>query len=338
MYQEDGIKRMVEGLEGFKPYNTEQGEKKYLPLVGWYSIRNMDDDILSWGYAPLSFTINRHQTSSPFLDPEAPLPLNLTVSISKDSRQSFWNFMRDDALLKLWDMKSTENAAVFLAWYEPEINLLKINFSNRIPYQDGELKHYATNRSIGIKSTKNKGFPILFVWKDSRFIPPKSFAEKNEDLFRAVFLGRKEVLSNEGIPASLIEEKDIFGNTPIHYAAAFGKTKILNLLLSQGANVNAKNKNRMTPLLLASAAGRDDIVKLLLQSEADVNAKDHEKRTALHYASYGRHDTIVELLLKHDSNPNTVDTFNWPPLLYAIEAKHDSIVPLLTEKKKSSLI
>lgn len=336
VYMEDGIERIVGGLEGYKPYYTEPGEKKYLPLVGWYSIRNMDENILSWGYPPVFFTINRHKTSSS-IDPEAPLPLNLTVSVSKNRRQSAWNMFRDNSLLRLWDLKSTEKATVFLAWYEPEINLLKIDFSNRIPYQNGELKHYATNLSIGIKSMKNDGFPILFVWKDSQFVPPHSFAEEYKDLFHSVIFGRKKMLLNKEIHASLLEKKDIFGNTPIHYAAAFGKKEILNLLLSQGANVNAKNKNRMTPLLLASAAGHDDIVQLLLQSKANINARDREGRTALHYASYNGYQTIVEKLLKHKAHSNTKDTFNWSPLLYAIDANHDSLVPLLAEHEKGNL-
>ena len=216
-YKEDGIERIVEGLEGYQPYYTEQGEKKYLPLIGWYSIRNMDEDILSWGYATVFFTINRHKASASSIDPDAPLPLNLTVSVREDRNQSVWNSLRDDALLRLWDMKSTENAAVFLAWYEPEINLLKINFGNRISYQDRELKHYMTNLSIGVKSRKNNGFPIFFAWKDSQFIPLNSFAGKYEDLFRAVILGRKEMLLNEEIPVSLLEKKDIFGNGHFKY-------------------------------------------------------------------------------------------------------------------------
>jgi len=38
------------------------------------------------------------------------------------------------------------------------------------------------------------------------------------------------------------------GMTPLHHAAKFGYKKIVELLIANGANVNAKNDNGWTPL------------------------------------------------------------------------------------------
>jgi len=51
-------------------------------------------------------------------------------------------------------------------------------------------------------------------------------------------------------------------------------TEIVELLLSKGADVNAKNDFGVTPLMGASESGQLEIVKLLLDKGADVNAKN----------------------------------------------------------------
>jgi hypothetical protein len=54
------------------------------------------------------------------------------------------------------------------------------------------------------------------------------------------------------------------GYTALHYAASNGKTEILKLLLSNGADVNAKNRDgNITPLFLANLEGHTEIIELL---------------------------------------------------------------------------
>ena len=62
------------------------------------------------------------------------------------------------------------------------------------------------------------------------------------------------------------------------------------LLLTKGADVNAKDNSGETALMLAAsgtAAGNADCVKLLLSKGADVNATDQDGETALMQASKG---------------------------------------------------
>ena len=54
------------------------------------------------------------------------------------------------------------------------------------------------------------------------------------------------------------------GYTALHYAASNGKAEILKLLLSNGADVNAKNRDgNITPLFLANLEGHTEIIELL---------------------------------------------------------------------------
>ena len=72
------------------------------------------------------------------------------------------------------------------------------------------------------------------------------------------------------------------------------------LLLRNGADVNAKQRDGMTALMWACMEKRLDIVKLLLRNGADLNtAKDRDGKTALMWAKQSWKGGVeVERLLK----------------------------------------
>ena len=59
----------------------------------------------------------------------------------------------------------------------------------------------------------------------------------------------------------------------MHGAAFTGRMEVVELLIANGANVNAKDKDGGTPLLHATLSGHREIVELLISKGADVNAK-----------------------------------------------------------------
>ena len=54
-----------------------------------------------------------------------------------------------------------------------------------------------------------------------------------------------------------------------------------------------------TPLHAAEQGGYKDLVQLLLANKSDVNAKDNEGRTPSHYAATTSHSDVAELLREH---------------------------------------
>jgi hypothetical protein len=67
------------------------------------------------------------------------------------------------------------------------------------------------------------------------------------------------------------EDRDNFGNTPLHLAAEKGLLNIAALLLENGANINATNNNlESTPLRIAILKNKLDVVNLLLNHGADI--------------------------------------------------------------------
>ena len=51
-----------------------------------------------------------------------------------------------------------------------------------------------------------------------------------------------------------VNSKDNYGNTPLHYAVLGGHTEIAELLIAEGADVNARRDDGMTPVDLPSGA------------------------------------------------------------------------------------
>eukprot|EP00956_Cyclotella_meneghiniana_P026340 scaffold56674_cov56-Cyclotella_meneghiniana.AAC.5 len=76
-----------------------------------------------------------------------------------------------------------------------------------------------------------------------------------------------------------------------------GSLDVLELLLEQGADVNACNKWRETPLLIAANNGHCDAVRALLRSGADPGLCSEAGWSALTFAAHKGYDEIVSALL-----------------------------------------
>jgi cytohesin len=91
--------------------------------------------------------------------------------------------------------------------------------------------------------------------------------------------------------------------TPLHYAADEGHTEVVELLIANGADVNAKDEEGWTPFHLAAYWGGKDIVELLIAAGADVNAKNNWIGTPLDIATHPENpiDTAetADLIRKH---------------------------------------
>ncbi|CAO1301065.1 unnamed protein product [Diamesa hyperborea] len=92
---------------------------------------------------------------------------------------------------------------------------------------------------------------------------------------------------------------DDHGFSPLHWCAKEGHTKLVEMLLSRGARVNATNMGDDVPLHLASAHGHYDIVQLLLKAKSDVSATNEHGNTPLHYACFWGYQHIAEELVNH---------------------------------------
>ena len=83
-------------------------------------------------------------------------------------------------------------------------------------------------------------------------------------------------------------------------AAVFNHGQIVELLLENGADIEAKDQLAMTPLLMAVTLGATHGAKVLLDHGADITAVDSSLNSCLHLAVTCRKPEMVKLLLERD--------------------------------------
>jgi ankyrin repeat protein len=111
--------------------------------------------------------------------------------------------------------------------------------------------------------------------------------------------GNKDLAEMLLAHGAIVNARDKFDLTPLHWATLRNNKDIAKLLLDHGADVNAKdNTDGDTPLILAAASGDKEIVELLLAHGADVNISDN-KGTPLAWAIHTRHNDVADLLRRH---------------------------------------
>jgi ankyrin repeat protein len=104
-----------------------------------------------------------------------------------------------------------------------------------------------------------------------------------------------------------INARDADGITPLMHAvhgdrpeianpAATDHPEIVELLLSRGADVNARTDTGFVALFWTARYGHAGGAKLLIDHGADVNAKDKDGMTALRWATANKQSQVIELL------------------------------------------
>ncbi|MFC1636823.1 CocE/NonD family hydrolase, partial [Planctomycetota bacterium] len=99
--------------------------------------------------------------------------------------------------------------------------------------------------------------------------------------------------------AKVDERDDNYEFTALHYAARFGSKNVAEVLIDNGADINAKDKWGYQPIHWAAYHDRPQIIELLRSKGADVNAKTSLGQTPLELAKPQRNTAAIQVLLKH---------------------------------------
>ena len=88
-------------------------------------------------------------------------------------------------------------------------------------------------------------------------------------------------------------------NTPLAEAATHLLTRMTDILIEAGADVNAQSSGGFTPLMVAAGRGRTAVVKKLIEAGADVNVKAGNGKTALSLAAGRGYTETAEVIREH---------------------------------------
>jgi ankyrin repeat protein len=134
-----------------------------------------------------------------------------------------------------------------------------------------------------------------------------------------------------------IEHRCLLGWTSLHYACSSHNPDIVRLLLSAGANAESKVPgDNKRPIHIAAAYGSTGIVDVLYQKGVSISACDGENNRPLSIACQHGHLDVVKKLLEYGEPLTMPVTFGEDsPLGIAAGAGHLDIVELLVSKGAS---
>jgi ankyrin repeat protein len=156
--------------------------------------------------------------------------------------------------------------------------------------------------------------------------------EIEQSLLQAIKAGNIEAVKQHLEAGTDVNASDNLGRTALHKASGWqGQREIVELLISNGADVNAKRSDGAIPLHYAVYYNRMENAEILLSNGADLNAKDGDQNgaTPLHEAAWRSRKEIVDLLISKGADVNDKDNEGQTPLDLAVQHKSSENIKLL---------
>lgn len=133
--------------------------------------------------------------------------------------------------------------------------------------------------------------------------------------------------SNKPVPKTLNDGQIVYINPP-----GTVNNFLLDLLVANGADVNAKNQKSVSALICAAEQGNQDAVEFLIKKKANVNATDNKGRTSLICAASKGHSEIVRKLLDNSADINATDAEGQTALIHSVQGEYLQISQILIQK------
>lgn len=179
---------------------------------------------------------------------------------------------------------------------------------------------HAVYYSKGKPITKNAIIRLLACEKIREMINDGQLAE-----LKVFITNKKELLLN------VYEHK----YTPLHLAVMKNQSEIVNYLIDESANINAKDDWNKTALDRALKNGSNQIARMLLEAGANVDNFPIEKYTKhpIHIAAqYGLQSQVEKMISMNPALLSAVDDEMRTPSSWAIVGKHQAIIDFIQSK------
>lgn len=167
---------------------------------------------------------------------------------------------------------------------------------------NGEVR---VDRTLSVASIEDQ----VEVEETRRFVTMGSvaFVSPRDPFVRAAEEDNLEILTTliAGMDVNLRDKQS--GTTALEHAVKNGNREMVQLLLSAGANVNAKNASGETVLMMPGDDATSDLIWDLLNAGVGVNLKDKSGATALMRAAASNNLEALKTLLDAGAELNTKD-------------------------------
>ncbi|VDP01694.1 unnamed protein product [Soboliphyme baturini] len=136
--------------------------------------------------------------------------------------------------------------------------------------------------------------------------------------------------------SSCVELINENGETPLIVASRHNAAEIVDFLLKNDADPNAKDNEWFSALLNAAQCGFTEVCEALIDAGADIEDSDIGGWTPLVWACYRSRLPVVHLLLKRGASVNLIDEFGNNALLWACRKNATQIAQELIEAGSNS--
>ncbi|KAJ8130987.1 hypothetical protein O1611_g2638 [Lasiodiplodia mahajangana] len=147
-------------------------------------------------------------------------------------------------------------------------------------------------------------------------LPRVSDEDRKAEFIRAARYGLERILSlileysadrKPKVCETYVNAKDDHFNTPLHYAAQYNHARVVQVLLSRRANLEAISKFGITPLAIAANCFSRESMQLLLDAGASPETPIKRKRSILTDAILFEKESSTKLLLDYGALPRLPD-------------------------------
>ena len=150
-----------------------------------------------------------------------------------------------------------------------------------------------------------------------------------QEVKAAVEKGERKVVEQLLTQGADINARTESGETALHYAAFPKDAWFAARLIKAGADPRAVNSAGESPLFWAALEGNVAVARTLLAQHADANARDAKGNLPLHAAAHNGEAAMVRLLLPQTKDPNARNREGLTPRNYAAASGHKAVLKLL---------
>ncbi|XP_071122331.1 uncharacterized protein [Mytilus edulis] len=123
------------------------------------------------------------------------------------------------------------------------------------------------------------------------------------------------------------------GVSPLFMACQKGHTKVVQMLITNNADINKCRDTGVSPLFMACQEGYTDVVQMLITNNADINKCRDTGESPLFIACQEGHTEVVQMLITNNADINKCCDDGASPLFMACQEGYTEVVQMLITNK-----